>query len=81
MKPGARVSALVEAADGTFVAQVKAAPVEGKANAELVALVAKHFGCPRSKVVIKAGASSRMKLVQVDASAAEPRQEPRQEPR
>lgn len=67
VKPGSRVSELVAAADGSFVAHVKAPPVEGKANAELVALVARHFGCPRGAVTIKSGASSRVKRVQVDA--------------
>jgi len=65
VKPGSRVSALAAVADGTYVAQVKAPPVDGKANEELVALVAKHYGCHRSAVTVKAGASSRTKLVHV----------------
>jgi uncharacterized protein (TIGR00251 family) len=68
VKPGSRVSELVATADGSFVAHVKAPPVEGKANAELIALVARHFGCPRSAVTIKSGASSRTKRVQVDTT-------------
>jgi uncharacterized protein YggU (UPF0235/DUF167 family) len=55
--------------DGTWVAHVKGAPVDGKANEELIALVAKHFGCRKSKVSIKAGAGGRVKLVQVMASS------------
>jgi len=65
VKPGSRVSELVLREDGTFVAQVKARPVDGKANEELVGLVAKHFDCPRSAVAIKAGGSSRTKLIRV----------------
>jgi len=41
--------------------------VDGKANAELVALVARRFGCPRSAVTIKAGGGSRTKRVRVEA--------------
>jgi uncharacterized protein YggU (UPF0235/DUF167 family) len=41
--------------------------VDGKANAELVALIAEHFGVRKAAVVIKSGASGRMKLVQVQA--------------
>jgi hypothetical protein len=67
VKPNARASALEQAADGTWLAQIKAPPVDGKANAELVALVAKQFNCPRSAVTIKSGAGGRMKLVKIEA--------------
>jgi hypothetical protein len=67
VKPNARSSALEQAADGTWLAQIKAPPVDGKANAELVALVAKQFNCPRSAVTIKSGAGGRMKLVKIEA--------------
>jgi uncharacterized protein (TIGR00251 family) len=65
VKPGARDSVLSEAADGTWLAHVKSRPIEGKANEELVALVARHFGCRRSAVSIRSGASGRMKLVRI----------------
>jgi uncharacterized protein (TIGR00251 family) len=67
VKPNARVSALEPAEGGTWLARLKAAPVEGKANEELIALVARHFGCRKSAVSIKAGASARTKLVRIDA--------------
>ena len=63
--PRARTSELVQAPDGTWMAKLKSAPVDGKANEELVALVAHQFKCPRSAVSIKAGASGRMKWVKV----------------
>ena len=65
VKPGSRASTLTQAADGTWLAVLKAQPVDGKANQELIALVAKEFGCAKSAVTIKSGASGRMKLVQV----------------
>jgi uncharacterized protein len=64
-KPGARVSALTEQPDGTWLAQVKAQPVDGKANDELRALIAEHFGVRRAQVNIKSGAGGRLKLVQI----------------
>jgi hypothetical protein len=66
VKPNSRASALEQAADGTWMARVKAPPVDGKANAELVELVAAHFGCRKSAVVIRSGASGRMKLVRIE---------------
>ena len=69
VKPNSRASLLQRMEDETWVAHVKAAPVDGKANEELIALVAKHFGCRKSEVSIKAGAGGRVKLVQVTASS------------
>jgi uncharacterized protein (TIGR00251 family) len=65
--PRARESSLTQAADGTWVAKLKSPPVDGKANAELIALVAEQFGCRKAAVSIKAGASGRMKLVRIDS--------------
>ena len=67
VKPRARTSELSQAADGTWVAKLKAPPVDGKANEELARLVAEKFQCPKAAVTIKAGASGRTKLVKVAA--------------
>lgn len=66
VKPNARVSALQALDDGTWLARLRAAPVDGKANAELIALVARHFGCRKAQVSIKTGAAGRVKLVGVE---------------
>ncbi|WP_332686561.1 DUF167 family protein [Bosea sp. (in: a-proteobacteria)] len=42
-------------------ARVRAAPSEGEANAALIALLARLLGTPRSTIVLKAGASARLK--------------------
>ena len=65
VKPNARVSLLEEKEDGTWRAQIKSPPVDGRANEELIALIAKHFKCRKADVTIKAGASGRVKLVQI----------------
>ena len=65
VKPNARVSTLDEAADGTFVAHIKSPPVDGRANAELIELVACRFQCRKAAVSVKAGASSRTKWVEI----------------
>jgi hypothetical protein len=61
----ARESSLKQLGDGTWVAKLKSPPVDGKANAELIALVAEQFGCRKAAVSIRAGAGGRMKLVQI----------------
>lgn len=67
VKPHARVSQLTQTQDGQWLAQLKSEPVDGKANEELIALVAKYLGCRKADVSIKSGATSRMKLVRVDS--------------
>ena len=67
VKPNSRVSALKEVANGPWLAQLKAPPVDGKANRELLLLVAQHFGCPKSSISIKSGAAGRIKLVRIDS--------------
>jgi uncharacterized protein (TIGR00251 family) len=65
VKPNARTEELLALDDGSFAAHVKAPPVDGKANAALIALVARHFGLRKAQVSIKSGASGRMKFVQI----------------
>ena len=72
VKPGARVSTLIERDDGTWLAHVKAPPVDGKANDELCALVARAFKVRKAHVSIRRGGSGRSKLVEIDEAAARP---------
>jgi uncharacterized protein (TIGR00251 family) len=67
VRPGSPTSSLTEEASGRFTASLRSPPVDGKANAELIGLVARHFGCPRSAVSIRTGAAGRTKLVRIEA--------------
>ena len=67
-KPRSSVSALEPESSGSWVARLRASPVEGAANAELVSLVAKHFGCARSSVSVISGATARLKLVRISGA-------------
>jgi uncharacterized protein YggU (UPF0235/DUF167 family) len=67
-KPRSAVSLLEAGASGTWIARLRSAPVDGKANAELIALVAKHFGCSKSSVAVVSGASARLKLVKISGA-------------
>lgn len=74
VKPNARASAFGRDADGLWRATLKAAPMEGRANAELIKLVARHFGCRAAQVSIKSGAGARVKLLHIDAAVELPPQ-------
>ena len=65
VKPNARTQSLTQGEDGIWLAQLKSPPVDGKANAELIELVARHFGRTKAQVSIKSGGSGRVKRVVV----------------
>ena len=52
-------------ADGTLKVRIAAAPEKGRANAELCAFLARHYGVPRSAVTILSGQTSPRKLVRI----------------
>lgn len=66
--PRSRTQSLEQLEDGSYVARLKSPPVDGKANAELVALIAEHFDLPKAAVSIQIGAGSRLKRVTIDDS-------------
>ena len=57
--------------DGAVLIRVSAPPVEGKANAALIAFVAKTLRVPKSSVRIVRGETSRDKAIAVEGMAAE----------
>jgi len=52
--------------DGTLRLRVTAPPTEGKANAGVIALVAKTLGVSKSRLEIVRGRGSRDKVVAID---------------
>ncbi len=52
-------------ADGSLEVALRAAPEGGKANAELIRLLAKALAVPASDVAIVRGAAARAKIVRV----------------
>ena len=72
VKPNACVSELTAVDDDTWLAKIKSPPIDGKAKAELVALVARHFDRRKSQVSIRNGASGRTKLMQIDRATSRP---------
>jgi uncharacterized protein (TIGR00251 family) len=57
-------------ADGSLSVALKAPPVDGAANRELVKLLAKQLGMSRQHVTIASGEGSRSKLVEVRGMSA-----------
>lgn len=66
VKPNSKFQMIEEQTDGGITVHLKSSPVDGKANEELIQLLAERFDVPKSKVRIKSGLSSRHKLVEID---------------
>ena len=71
-----RIDGWTTDADGrpVLAVRVRAAPIEGEANAALEALIAKALGVRKSSVFVARGGQSRLKAVEVeglDAAEAE----------
>lgn len=68
LQPGARKTEVAGLHDGALKLRLAAPPVEGKANAALIAWLADWFGVPKNRVQIRNGTLSRHKLVEVQDS-------------
>ena len=65
VKPNSRISTIEELPDGSWLAKLQSPPVNGKANKELIELIARQFAVSKSQVAIKSGASGRTKIVEI----------------
>jgi uncharacterized protein len=57
--------------DGALVVRLTAPPVDGKANAALVAFLSRRLGVPASRVTLSHGARGRDKVLLVAGARAE----------
>ena len=55
--------------DGAVLIRIAAPPVDGKANAALIAFVAKTVGVPKGAVTIVRGETSRNKVIRVEGQS------------
>lgn len=66
IQPGARTMGIAGLHGAALKIRLAAPPVDGKANAALLAYVAELLGLPRSAVSLKRGQTSRQKVVRVE---------------
>jgi uncharacterized protein (TIGR00251 family) len=55
-----------ELPDGTLKIKLKAPPVDGEANKELIKFLSKEFNIAKSKIKIVKGETSRNKVIEID---------------
>ena len=67
-KPGAKEDKIEKVDEANYTVHVKAPPIDGKASAAIVALLAEHFDVGKSMVEIISGHMARVKVVEIHTS-------------
>jgi len=65
-KPGAREDKIEKIDQHNYVVHVKALPIEGRANAAIIKLLAEYFDVSPSLVEIVSGFMARVKVVEIN---------------
>ena len=69
-KAHAREDRVLGARAGELLVSVRAPAEKGKANAEIIRVIAKALGIPRGSVTLKSGAASPHKVFEIPLAAA-----------
>jgi uncharacterized protein len=67
-KPGSSRRGIIRVSDDSLVIGLNSPPEKGRANDELIEILARSAGVPRSALVIVRGGNSRDKLIAISAS-------------
>lgn len=71
IQPGAKQTAVTGLHGDALKIRLAAAPIDGQANAALIAFVADHLGLPKSAVCLRSGQTSRRKVLEVIGAPAD----------
>lgn len=66
VKPNSKQQKIEELADGSLIVRLKSSPINGKANQELIKILAKNYQVTKSHVTIESGLSSKNKLIEIN---------------
>ena len=69
--PRASKNEIVGELDGALKVRIKAPPVDGAANAELIAFLAKELKVPKRSVEVVSGVSSKTKAIRISGLSGE----------
>ena len=65
-KPGAREDKIERVDESNYVVSVKEPPIDGRANAALIKLLANHFDVSPSLIEIISGYMARIKVIEIN---------------
>lgn len=69
LQPGAKSTEFAGMHDQRLKIRVKASPIEGKANKELITFLAKFFNVRKQDISIAQGEKSRFKTLSIDSDS------------
>ena len=67
-RPGSRRDAIGGVRDRELLVEVRAQPEKGKANQEVIKVLARALGLPRERIVLKLGGTTRRKVLELPVS-------------
>ncbi|MCG6875588.1 MAG: DUF167 domain-containing protein [Betaproteobacteria bacterium] len=73
VQPGAKRSAVAGIHGERLKVRIAAPPIEGRANAAIVAFIAERLGVPRAQVKVARGERSRDKLIEIEVLDCDPK--------
>jgi uncharacterized protein (TIGR00251 family) len=71
IQPGAKKTEVAGEHGDALKIRLAAPPVDGKANAALLAFIAERLGVSKNAVTLKSGQTSRRKVVEVEGASVE----------
>lgn len=71
VKAGSKFNRIEKDAEGNWVVRIKAQPLEGKANAELIRFLAEKLEVSKSSIEIISGHSNKFKKLSIDGVMAQ----------
>ena len=66
VKPNSKQQKIEELDDGSLIIRLKSPPIDGKANQELIKILAQKYQVTKSQIRIKSGNSSQNKLIEIN---------------
>lgn len=67
VKPNSQQQIISVQEDGSLLIHLKSSPNKGKANQELIKILAKKYRVSQSQITIKHGLSSKIKLISINS--------------
>lgn len=66
VKPNSKQQKIQEVSNNSLLVWLKSPPIDGKANQELIAILAKKYLVSKSQITIKSGLDAQIKLIEID---------------
>lgn len=65
VKTNAKQDSITRLEDGSYKVNVKSLPIDGKANENVIRILAKHFSVPKKQIQILRGHNNKHKLIEI----------------